>query len=73
MNILLINASPKGDKSNTFKLSKAFCDGICEQTSANLEILDLAKLNIKDCRGCFVCWRDTPGVFCIKDDSGDCL
>lgn len=73
MNILLINASPKGDKSNTFKLSKAFCDGICEQTSANLEILDLARLNIKDCRGCFVCWRDTPGVCCIKDDMGDCL
>ena len=31
------------------------------------------KLDIKDCKGCFVCWKDTPGVCCIKDDMQEML
>ena len=30
MKILLINGSPKGDRSNTLKLSKAFLEGVLE-------------------------------------------
>jgi multimeric flavodoxin WrbA len=28
MNILILNGSPKGENSNTFKLTQAFIDGI---------------------------------------------
>lgn len=31
MNVLVINGSPKGDKSNTMKLTKAFLQGMREQ------------------------------------------
>ena len=73
MNILLINGSPRGENGNTIRLSKAFCKGITEKTKANIEIINLNKLDIKDCKGCFVCWKDTPGVCCIKDDMQEML
>jgi len=73
MNILLINGSPRGENGNTIHMSKAFCEGIIEKTKANLEILNLNKLDIRDCKGCFACWKDTPGVCCIKDDMQEIL
>lgn len=73
MNILLINGSPRGENGNTIRLSNAFCEGIKEKTKANIESINLNKLDIKDCKGCFVCWKDTPGVCCIKDDMQEML
>ncbi len=73
MNILLINGSPRGENGNTIHMSKAFCEGIIEKTKANFEILNLNKLDIRDCKGCFACWKDTPGVCCIKDDMQEIL
>ena len=73
MNILLINGSPRGENGNTIRLSNAFCEGIIERTNANIESINLNKLDIKDCKGCFVCWKDTPGVCCIKDDMQEML
>lgn len=73
MNILLINGSPRGENGNTIRLSNAFCEGIIEKTNANIESINLNKLDIKDCKGCFVCWKDTPGVCCIKDDMQEML
>ena len=73
MNILLINGSPKGKKSNTLQLSMEFCEGIRANSNVNIEILELYKLSIKDCKGCFVCWKDTPGECCIQDDMEDIL
>ena len=73
MNILLINGSPKGKKSNTLQLSMEFCEGIRANSNVNIEILELYKLSIKDCKGCFVCWKDTPGKCCIQDDMEDIL
>jgi len=37
MNILLINGSPRGEKSNTLKLSRAFIEGIKSKTDAAVE------------------------------------
>ena len=73
MNILLISGSPRGENGNTIRLSNAFCEGITEKTNANIESINLNKLDIKDCKGCFVCWKDTPGVCCIKDDMQEML
>ncbi len=69
MNILVINGSPKGDKSNSYQLTKAFLEGIKQET-AGAEIRERAvcQMEIKPCLGCFSCWNRTPGKCCIEDD-----
>lgn len=69
MNILVINGSPKGERSNTWQLAKAFLTGLRESGEVT-EIRELAVgcLNIRPCLGCFSCWSKTPGQCCISDD-----
>ena len=73
MKILLINGSPKGKRSNSLRLAESFIDGVRTKIEGNgeqvaVEKLDVASLNIRACLGCFSCWKNTPGVCCIKDD-----
>lgn len=74
MNILAINGSPKGKRSNTWRLTSAFLQGIAmheERTrgqAPTVETLSVSSLNIKPCLGCFSCWNKTPGTCCIHDD-----
>lgn len=68
MNILVLNGSPKGEKSNTMKLTNAFLEGMADILSINKEILSVYKMDIKPCTGCFNCWNKTPGECCIPDD-----
>lgn len=60
MKILVINGSPKGSKSNTYKLTKAFLAGMEERAEAVKEIFEVEeiqvrRLNIQPCLGCFSC------------------
>lgn len=78
MNILVINGSPKGTRSNTLRLATAFTDGVlteCEKRGekATIETVEVQKLSIKACLGCFSCWKTTPGTCCIKDDMDSVL
>ena len=74
MNILAINGSPKGKRSNTWRLTSAFLDGIVAQEengrkqAPEIETLSVSALDIKPCLGCFSCWSKTPGECCIHDD-----
>ena len=71
MNLLLINGSPKGERSNTLYLANAFLEGICctqKDHTPNIERLNIAQMDIKSCLGCFSCWKNTPGKCCIYDD-----
>lgn len=74
MNILVINGSPKGERSNSYKLTKAFLEGIILQEQKNgnpdpaIETIEINKMNIRPCLGCFSCWNKTPGKCCIHDD-----
>ena len=74
MSILVLNGSPKADASNTMKLTNAFLEGLItgdvinNVSGKNVEIIDIAKMNIEACRGCFACWEKTPGKCCIADD-----
>lgn len=70
MRILAINGSPKGKRSNTWRLTSAFLEGMqsCEAEAPELEVLDISMLDIKPCLGCFSCWSKTPGTCCIHDD-----
>lgn len=71
MNILVINGSPKGERSNTLRLTNAFLDGIRHMQNdclPNIERLHIAQMDIHSCLGCFSCWKITPGKCCIYDD-----
>lgn len=74
MKILAINGSPKGKRSNTWRLTSAFLEGITvkEESSGSspteIETFNIGSLNIKPCLGCFSCWSKTPGECCIRDD-----
>lgn len=69
MNILVINGSPRGEKSNTYQLTNAFLRGI-RQEAGEVEIRERAvcRMDIKPCLGCFSCWNRTPGKCCMEDD-----
>ena len=73
MNILLINGSPRGERSNTRKLSRAFIAGIETKTDVTVEEIRLSTADIRPCLGCFACWNKTPGVCVIRDDMKDVL
>lgn len=74
MKILAINGSPKGKRSNTWRLTCAFLEGITIQEenggaqAPEIETLNIGSLNIKPCLGCFSCWSKTPGECCTHDD-----
>lgn len=66
MKLLLINASPRREKSNTLKISRAFAGGFPD--SWEKEEITLSDIEIKPCMGCFSCWGKTKGQCVIKDD-----
>jgi len=71
MNILVINGSPKGERSNTLRLANVFLEGICDtqkECFPSIERLNVAQMDINPCLGCFSCWKTTPGKCCIYDD-----
>ena len=65
MTTLVINGSPKGGRSNTMRLVRAFLDGAGR---SDAEILDVADMRIEACLGCFSCWNKTPGACVIGDE-----
>ena len=70
MNILVINGSPRSERSSTMKLTRAFLEGANWE---NAEIIDISKVNVKGCNGCYSCWEKTPGKCVINDDMADFL
>lgn len=69
MNILVLNGSPKGIKSNTMKLTSKFIEGM-KEIDSNLifKQYNLSLVNLKNCSGCFGCWNNKNRVCSIKDD-----
>ncbi len=68
MNILILNGSPKGERSNTLKVTTAFLEGLNSEGKHHIEMVNISKSKIDHCLGCFVCWTKTPGKCMIKDD-----
>ena len=62
---MVLNGSPKRDRSNTLKITEAFVRGFPIGTEVNL--LNVYDLDIKYCVGCFSCWSKTPGECVFKD------
>ncbi|NLA38913.1 MAG: flavodoxin family protein [Methanomicrobiales archaeon] len=68
MKILGINGSPRGSKSQTLRLVRAVLDG-ARNAGADVEVVDVCKLDIEYCSGCTVCYERGE---CVKmDDFAD--
>lgn len=72
MKILVLNGSPKKEKSDTMHITRSFLQGIEETTTTYTQIIHVTEKNIKYCNGCFTCKRN--GGICIhNDDMADIL
>ena len=66
MKILVLNGSPKREKSDTMHITRAFLDGMNEVSPQEITVIDAIDQNIKYCAGCFSCKRN--GGKCIYED-----
>lgn len=53
MKTLIINGSLKGDASHSMMVARSFADGLREASDCGIEELELGKLEINHCTGCF--------------------
>ena len=68
MKILCINGSPKREKSDTMRITRAFLDGLRDTVpEVAVEILHAVDCRIEYCHGCFTCMRN-GGHCAIEDD-----
>jgi multimeric flavodoxin WrbA len=70
MQILRINSSPSGKKSQTLRLVNAVLGGAQSQ-GADAEVVDLFKLTIEYCIGCRKCFE--TGAWIFQDDYPELL
>lgn len=68
MKILVINGSPRREKSSTSRVTKKFLEGISSVKKCDVEWINVDDLNITPCRGCLSCWGRTEGECVIKGD-----
>ena len=66
MKILVINGSPKRDKSDTMHITRAFLDGMQDAGPQEIHVIDVIDSHIEYCTGCFAC--KCNGGTCIHDD-----
>jgi multimeric flavodoxin WrbA len=66
MKILVLNGSPKRDKSDTMHITRAFLEGMRETAPQEIHVIDVIDRHIEYCAGCFACKRN--GGTCIHDD-----
>lgn len=66
MKFTAFNGSPAGRSSATGRILTAFLKG-AEEAGAETELCHLADYEIKQCRGCFTCWFQTPGRCALQD------
>lgn len=65
--VLLINGSPRKEKSNTLILTRTLLAGYVGETGAQAEELTVYDMDITPCLGCLTCWKETPGRCVIRD------
>ena len=66
MKILVLNGSPKRDKSDTMHITRAFLEGMRETAPQDIHIIHTIDQHIEPCMGCFSCMRN--GGDCVHDD-----
>ena len=71
MKILVLNGSPKKEKSDTMHLTRAFLRGMQEAAPQEVQIIDVIDRRLGFCRGCFACKYN--GGQCVQDDMREIL
>ena len=66
MKILTLNGSPKGEKSDTMRITRAFLEGMQDAAPQEIHVIDVMDCHIEYCTGCFACKMN--GGTCIYDD-----
>ena len=66
MKILVLNGSPKRERSDTMHITRAFLDGMKEASPQEIRTVHAVDMHIEYCSGCFTCMRN--GGTCIHDD-----
>ena len=66
MKILVLNGSPKRDKSDTMHITRAFIEGMNKTDRNDVTVIHAVDKHIEYCTGCFSCMRN--GGACIHDD-----
>ena len=66
MKILVLNGSPKGEKSDTLHITRAFLEGMRDAAPQEVHIIHVIDRQIEYCSGCFSCMRN--GGNCIHED-----
>ena len=66
MRILVLNGSPKRERSDTMHITRAFLDGMKEVSEHEIRTVHVIDKRIEYCAGCFTCKRN--GGICIHDD-----
>lgn len=66
MKILVLNGSPKREKSDTMHMTRAFIDGMNAVGNNEIHIINAIDKHIEYCTGCFSCMQN--GGKCIHDD-----
>ncbi len=68
MKILLVNGSPKGERSNTLHITKAFLEGLTASGEHEVTTFMVKDKHIEFCTGCFRCWSRKDGKCIFHDD-----
>ena len=66
MKILVINGSPKKEKSDVMHITRAFLDGMNDAAENEVKIIHAVDQHIEYCTGCFSCMRN--GGECVHHD-----
>ncbi len=72
MKILALNGSPRMKASSTYHMLKPLIEGM-EAAGADVDLLHIRRLDLKECNGCYTCWIRTPGVCIYKDSMTEAL
>ena len=66
MKILVLNGSPKREKSDVMHITQAFLDGMNDVSQNEIHVIHAIDRHIEYCTGCFACMHN--GGTCIHDD-----
>ncbi len=66
MKTLVLNGSPKRERSDTMHITRAFLEGMNEAAPQEVHTIHVIDKHIEYCTGCFSCMRN--GGTCIHDD-----
>ena len=66
MKILVLNGSPKREKSDTLHITRAFLAGMQDTGPQEIRMIHVIDRHIEYCTGCFTCMRSGGG--CVLED-----